>query len=84
MSKMMSSGSEDKVTQVTLRAEGGRLMTTWLDANPKIFVGNKVKLKKEDGTWWLITEVFATQPASSIDTHGWDNNDYSKHEGLFK
>lgn len=62
-----------------------RLMTTWLNADPRVKEGAVISLKDyAEGTRWEITDVYATETLAKIDTHGWDNNDYSKHTGLWE
>lgn len=84
------------VTQVDLEAIGKRedgpqpkrKMTTWLEHSKHglelITVGRNIQLKDVEDTWWKIVKVYDTRKASDIDKHGWDNNNYDKHEGLFK
>lgn len=67
------------VTQVSLR-NGDKLMTTWVDADSRLKPGVKLELKKVEGLW-EIEKVFTTQEYK--DFHGWDNNNYDKHTGLF-
>lgn len=76
--------AKDKlVTQVDL-VSAGRQMTTWLDNDARIRVGVVISLKGEDDTRWKIVKVYETRTAADIDKRGWDNNNYDKHEGLFK
>lgn len=86
--------SKDKlVTQVDLKSVGtlgGNLelhhqMTTWLDADSRIKEGVVITLKDyKPDMKWVIDKVYSTMTKADIDKRGWDNNNYDKHEGLFK
>lgn len=56
-------------------------MVTWLDADKRIQSGTVISLKGDERKW-LIVDVYNTIERSEIDQHGWDNNNYDKHEGL--
>ncbi len=74
------------MTQVTLKHQidgnHSRSMTTWLEQDKRIKQNVKLTLKDDPDTLWTVTEVFGTQELNEIDHHGWDNNNYDKHEGL--
>jgi hypothetical protein len=71
-----------KVTQVKLQTTKGEQMTTWLDSDKRLKLGTILELKQDPRVWEVI-ELYDTLDANKIDTHGWDNNDYTKHVGLF-
>ena len=59
-------------------------MITWVEADPKVKKGARVKLKGDEkpDRWWLVEVVYQTPvPFRYIDHHGWDNNNYDKHDG---
>lgn len=75
------------MTQISISSSTGeRLrekskMTTWVDADKRLKVGMIVVLKGDDREW-KIEKIFENdQPFCVIDNHGWDNNDYSQHDG---
>lgn len=71
-----------QMTQVDL-VRGCHQMTTWLNADSRIRPKAVLELKGQEGELWTITKVYDTRSMADIDNHGWDNNDYSKHTGLF-
>jgi uncharacterized membrane-anchored protein len=81
----MSKAKEALFTQVKLVRPIGdsryAQLTTWVDADSRLKKGVVITLKK-DNNRWMIEEVYGTQTISDIDARNWDNNDYSKHEGL--
>lgn len=60
-----------------------RILTTWLENDKRIKEGVNLTLK-EYGTncVWHVNKVFGTASFNEINHHGWDNNNYDKHEGL--
>lgn len=75
-----------KIVQVTLYREvDGARMTTWVDNKPNLRLGSRITLKDcvEDGLWQVVERFDGEHETHDFDFHrGWDNNDYSKHEGL--
>lgn len=69
-------------TQVKLTTDNGEQMTTWVDSDPKLKRGVVIELKN-DARMWLVDDVYSTID-DLPDHRNFDNNDYSKHEGLFK
>lgn len=63
-----------------------RHMTTWLDKHPKLKEGTSVSLADyEPETYWLVRKIYdgPVHTVKDFDFHRkWDNNDYTKHEGL--
>lgn len=79
-----------KLIQVELLVETSKdpkvqgRMITWVENDPRVKVGSHVELKEYPYTLWEVAEKYSTEiEASSLDMNrGFDNNDYSKHEGL--
>lgn len=57
--------------------------TTWVPVDKRLKIGSVVTFKDLDHKW-TITHMYDRQmEMDQIDYHGWDNNNYDKHEGLF-
>lgn len=75
------------IVQAVLEAiEGGEVLTTWLDKKPNLVAGSIVSLKtyKDPTKKWRVARIYDMEHSvHDFDFHyRWDNNDYSKHEGL--
>ena len=76
------------IVQATLRNLNGKnLLTTWLDKKPELREGAIITLKDfkpEDK--WRVEQLYKREfDDKEFEFHRkWDNNNYEKHEGLFK
>ncbi len=59
-------------------------MTTWLDVRPDLKEGVVITLKGFEKVQWYVDKLYdGLHDAADFEFHRkWDNNDYSKHEGL--
>lgn len=74
-----------KIKQAFLKSlDGNETLTTWLDVQPKLKEGAIITLKEYGTTKWVVRQLWEQEhDATDFDFHRkWDNNDYSKHEGL--
>lgn len=75
-----------KIVQVELAATlSGERLTTWVDWRPDLREGSTITLKDfMPETRWTVVRLYGKEhDARDFDFHRkWDNNDYSKHEGL--
>lgn len=70
--------------QVELRQDD-RLMTTWVDKHRGLQPGTLISLKDVDGKWEVMRVHDVEVLEKSLDNwRSFDNNNYDKHEGLFK
>lgn len=57
-------------------------MTTWVEKDPQLKVGSKVKVKDDD-RWWTVTGIYPNIEIPFVElksNRGWDNNNYDKHD----
>lgn len=73
------------IVQVKLKNTHNEVMTTWVDTRPDLKLGCWITLKEfKPSIRWQVIELYgAVHDAKDFDFHRkWDNNDYTKHEGL--
>lgn len=83
--KMMTQVDLIEHNPMGMRSKGLKTMTTWVNADKRLQKGVVIELKDDglDDFMWKVVEVYDTRPMSDVDNHGWDNNNYDKHTGLF-
>lgn len=61
-------------------------MTCWIDDKPSLKNGIVISLKTyiEPDRKWTIEKLYDTVHEESEFVHNYDNNDYTKHVGLWK